>query len=179
MFIAQRVLGYAAILFGVFMIFSSAFVQGAVFAAAGFVLISLAELVRLQQGTYHLALGLPLKNEQINDIMRRTPPSKVTSSSLNIHPFDGAEYPLIRLHGESYIRAKVFVPYIVQTEMEYRFAFPNAEPVLLICEPRYSLDSRLFQYNEQVYVKLSELPLKYQTEGDRLRMEIAARQHQL
>ncbi|GMK46671.1 hypothetical protein PghCCS26_38000 [Paenibacillus glycanilyticus] len=177
MFIAQRILGYAALLMGLYMALFGALIEGAAFAAAGFVLVSLAELVRLQQGMYHLALGLPLKNEQIHKILRRTPPVKVTSTTLSIHPFNETEYPLLELQGESYLRVKAFIPYIEQSETEYRFTFPESALVLLICDPRYSQGSRLFQYNDQVFVKLSALPLSVQKEGDRLRVEIAAPKH--
>lgn len=179
MFIAQRILGYAALLLGLLIVLSGQVIEAAMFAAAGFVLISLAELVRLQQGMYHLALGLPLKHEQIHHILRRTPPVKVTSTSLSIHPFNETEYPLLELHGEYYLRAKAFIPYMEQSETEYRFAFPETALVLLICEPRYRKGSRLFQYNDQVFVKLSALPLSVEKEGDRLHVEAVSHPHQL
>ncbi|SFE43165.1 hypothetical protein SAMN05216378_3091 [Paenibacillus catalpae] len=178
LFTAQRLLGFAALLFGVFMMFVT-LPLGLIFAGAGFVLISLAELVRMQQGTYHLALGLPYKNEQINEIIKRSTPVKVFSTGLSIHPFDGTAYPLLQLHGESYLRAKAFIPYIEQSEMEYRFSFPDVDPVLLLCEPRCGQGSSLFQFNEQVFVKLSALPLTIKREGDRLRIEVASQPHQL
>ncbi|TCN00677.1 hypothetical protein EV294_101125 [Paenibacillus sp. BK033] len=179
MFIAQRILGYAALLFGLLVSFSGQIAEAGMFAVAGFVLVSLAELVRLQQGMYHLALGLPLRNEQIHKILRRTSPVKVTSTTLSIHPFNETEYPLLELQGEAYLRVKAFISYIEQSETEYRFTFPDSAPVLLICDPRYSQGSRLFQYNDQVFVKLSALPLSIEKEGDRLRVEVAAQRHQL
>jgi hypothetical protein len=171
LFLAQRLLGFAAILFGVIILFSN-ILAGLIVAVAGSVLVSLAELVRMQQGTYHLALGLPYKNEQINEMIKLSQPMKVFSSGLTIHPHDDTAYPMLRLHGEYYLRAKAFVPYIEQQEMEYKFVFPDTEPVLLLCELRCRQGSNLFQFNEQVFVKLSALPLAIQMEGDKLRIEV-------
>jgi hypothetical protein len=178
LFLAQRLLGFAAILFGLIIMFSN-ILTGLIVAAAGSVLVSLAELVRMQQGTYHLALGLPYKNEQINEMIKLSQPVKVFSSGLTIHPFDGTEYPLLLLHGEYYLRAKAFVPYIEQQEMEYKFVFPDTEPVLLLCEPRCRQGSSLFQFNDQVFVRLSALPLAIQLEGDKLQIAVKTSSAQL
>jgi hypothetical protein len=177
LFLAQRILGFAAVFIGLIMMFIGAFWQGSVVAFAGFVLASLAEIVLMQRDTYVLALGLPYKNEQINLIIKRSTPVKVFSSGLSIHPFDGTAYPLLQLHGEAYLRAKAFVSYIEQHEMEYRFVFPDVDPVLLVCEPRCRKGSSLFQFNDHVFVKLSALPLDVHREGDRLRIEVASSRH--
>ncbi|GLX67656.1 hypothetical protein [Paenibacillus glycanilyticus] len=179
MFLAQRIAGFAAVVFGLIMMILGLFWQGAIVAFAGFVLASLAELVLVQQSKYHLALGLPYKDEQINLMLKRSTPVKVSSGGLSIHPLDGTAYPLLQLHGDYYLRAKAFIAYIEQNETEYRFAFPDVEPVLLASEPRCRQGSSLFQFNDQVFVKLSALPLAIQLEGDRLRIEVQSRSAQL
>lgn len=168
LFTLQRIVGYGLILFGIIMSFTGVGINiGVTLMFAGFVLVSLAEMVRIMRGTYLTTLGLPPTKEQLHTIISHSPKWLVSSNSLTIYPNNDTEYPVIHLHGEQYIRSRVFRPYMEQTEMEYRFSFPGREPIIMNCTTNYSPGVDLFEFNDQVFVKLSELPLIHRIEGDR------------
>ncbi|MFX3635099.1 MAG: hypothetical protein ACE3L7_19175 [Candidatus Pristimantibacillus sp.] len=176
MFTIQRILGYGLLFFGLLMtLMTGEFSVGPLIIFAGFILVSLSEIIRLMQGTYQITLGLPPTSEQLHFIIQHSPKWLVSSQSLAIYPLNETEYPIIRLHGESYIRARAFLKYMEQKEMEYRFHFPDLAPIVMNCTSFYSPGVDLFEFNDQVFVKLSELPLIQRLEGERyLSIELIA-----
>lgn len=177
LFTIQRLFGYGLLLFGFMsLIFGDFPVKafGTGLIVAGFVLISLAELVEIQKGNYHRTLGLPYTKADLNIIISRSEKKIVKSETLKIHPLDETEYPLIRLNGEQYLRAKAFINYMKQNEMEYTFEFPNKTPIILDCTYSYFPGVKLFGFQDQVFVMLSELPLTTRVEGELLLVEAAS-----
>ncbi|GGG76808.1 hypothetical protein [Paenibacillus radicis (ex Gao et al. 2016)] len=120
---------------------------------------------------YDRQLGLPPSKEQLQRIIHATPQLAVTSSSLTISPVDGSEYPVIELDGEKYVRGRAFVRYMSQFGNRYSFEFPNTDKLELRCSVDYSKGVPLFGYEEQVFIKLSVLPITYRFEAERLIVE--------
>lgn len=131
----------------------SAFLYG---SFGGFVLIALSQLMDAARVMRDRALGIPLSDGQIRLIRAKTRAVAVISNTLTLQPPEPS-YPLLTLDGEPYIRARVLVRYLTQNGNAYTFHFPEMEPKTVICAAHYRPEVRLFELDDEVYVKLSLL----------------------
>lgn len=135
---------------------------------SGFLLISLSRLVDNLTDINHKLLGLPFTTSQLNTILKYSSKYYVESSTFDVYPDNETLYPLINLENEFYVRAKVFYKYLSQNEHQYTFSLPEKEPVVLNCSSSYYQGVDLFQYGEQVLVKLSVLNINTSIYKDRV-----------
>ncbi|WP_042164271.1 hypothetical protein [Paenibacillus gorillae] len=167
----QKLVGFAFVIIGIISLLAVSPWIGGILLFGGFVLISLGELILLLKGMHDRQLGLPPSKEQLHRIIQATPKLEVFSGSLTISPVNGTEYPVIELDGEKYVRGRAFVRYMSQTGNRYSFEFPNTDKLELRCAVNYSPGVSIFGYQEQVFVKLSVLPIAYRFEAEKLIVE--------
>jgi len=137
----------------------------------GFLLMSLSKLIDISKDNNHRLLGLPLTKSQINQIKGRSPHYLIESPIFDIYPQKNPIYPLIMLDNERYIRAKVFYNYLSQEEDCYKFELPDHESIAINCSSFYYSGVDLFEHEDQVFVKLSKLPVKLTIHSSRVIME--------
>lgn len=137
----------------------------------GLILMSLSKLFDINRDKYHLLLGIPLTKSQINLIKNRSPHYRVESRVFKIYPQQDPIYPIIMLDHERYMRAKVFYNYLSQEEYCYKFELPGHEPIALNCSTSYYSGVDLFEHEDQVFVKISSLPVKLTVHNRRIIME--------
>ncbi|UVI28264.1 hypothetical protein [Paenibacillus spongiae] len=134
----------------------------------GLVLISLSKLLNYNREIHNKLLGLPLTKNQIFQIKKRSPLFRIESPWIDIYPQQGIAYPLLFLDDERYLRARVFYRYLSQDENLYTLELPGHEPVVLSCSKFYYKGVELFEDEEQVFVKISVLPVKLTFNNDRI-----------
>lgn len=137
----------------------------------GFVLLSMSKLVNYNREIHHKLLGLPLTKNQIDQIKKHSPLFRIASPWITIYPQQDIQYPLLILDDERYIRARVFYRYLSQEENRYTFDLPGHEPVVLGCSKVYYKGVELFEDEDQVFVKISRLPVKLTIINDRIVIE--------
>lgn len=167
--ILQSIIGLLILIFGtVAGVYSGNLLILIISFTSGFLLISLSKMVDNLTDINHKLLGLPFTTSQLNTILKYSPQYFVESSTLDVYPDNETLYPLINLENEFYIRAKVFYKYLSQNEHQYTFSLPEKEPIVLNCSSSYYQGVDLFQYGEQVLVKLSVLKLNISIYKDRV-----------
>ncbi|MFF2481850.1 hypothetical protein [Paenibacillus sp. NPDC058071] len=171
-FTIQRLFGFLLLLAGVVFLFAHLGI-GAGLLVAGFLMISLAEIVEVLRSMHRRQLGTVYTEDQFSIVVSSSPKPRVFSQDLQINPIDGERYPLLTLDGELYLRAKPLLNYMEQEDKIYRFSFPEVEPVALICESFYTRDCRLFGFHDQVFVKLNALPLAWEWKNGELTLSLA------
>lgn len=167
--ILQSIIGLLILIFGtVAGVYSGNLLILIISFTSGFLLISLSKLVDNLTDINHKLLGLPFTTSQLNTILKYSPQYYVESSTLDVYPDNETLYPLINLENELYIKAKVFYKYLSQNEHQYTFRLPEKGAIVLNCSSAYYQGVDLFQYGEQVLVKLSVLKLNISIYKDRL-----------
>ncbi|MCQ6560757.1 hypothetical protein [Paenibacillus mendelii] len=157
----QRILGLCILLAGSLIGLASGNYYVLVMAiTCGFVLMSLSKLIDMNRDNNHRLLGMPLTTSQINQIKSRSPHYQIESPIFDIYPQQNPVYPFMMLDNERYIRAKVFYNYLSQEGYCYTFELPGHESIALHCSTFYYSGVELFEHEDQVFVKISSLPVK-------------------
>lgn len=164
----QSVAGLLILLFGSFAgIVSGNYFIVMVGVTFGFLLLSLAKLLDQSRDSHHRLLGIPLTKSQIRTIIANSSILAVKSESVDVYPSKDAQYPLVVLDNEKYIRAKVFYKCLSQTDHQYTFQLPH-ETIVLDCSDIYYPGVDLVDLGDQVLVRLSALKLSTKVIQSRL-----------
>lgn len=137
----------------------------------GLLLMGLSKLIAIVEQIYLKVLQVPYTYNQVSTIVKNANRYYVESSVFDVYPEEQAQYPLINLDGDYYIRARAFMKYLRQNESEYTFALPDQAPITLNRLDYYEKGVELFAFEDQVIVLLKRIQLKPVTEGDTLRLE--------
>jgi hypothetical protein len=126
----------------------------------GFILLSVSTLINILREINHKLLGIPLTDNQVSTIINFSRSYIIESNTITIYPDNETSYALIKLDGNLYIRARVFLRHLEQVEYEYKFSFPDKEPVILNCSDKYYEGVDLFALENYVFVRIEKLNLK-------------------
>lgn len=137
----------------------------------GLLLMGVSKLIAILEQIYLKVLQQPFTYNQVSTIIKNSNSYFVESESFHVYPEDQAQYPLIYLDGDYYMRARVFMKYLSQNVYEYTFSFPDQAPITLNRLDYYEKGVELFAFEDQVIVLLNRLNLKPVTAGgDTLRL---------
>ncbi|QJC51499.1 hypothetical protein HGI30_08015 [Paenibacillus albicereus] len=139
----------------------------------GLVLLALSRIIDLLEDISRQRSGAPFAAGQLAKLMRRSPARSVESELFDVHlnPRGGREYPLLHLGGEAYLRARVFLSYLRQDGDQYTFELPGQEPVTLSRTSGYAEGADLFEFQEQVFVKLRAIGMRAVVDGQKVKLE--------
>ncbi|WP_339279811.1 hypothetical protein NYE40_08995 [Paenibacillus sp. FSL W8-1187] len=165
--------GVVLLAFGAFGLFSEQWPAFAGGLFGGLLLMALSRIIDLLEELLRNASDAPYSREQLAKIMQRSRAFRLESELFEVHPnaSGGNEYPLYYLNGEPYVRARAFLPYIKQVDTRYTFELPGREPVTLDRSSAYLQEVPLFEYQEQVVVRLKSLGLRTRPVGDAIKLE--------
>lgn len=122
---------------------------------AGLLLLAVSKVVDYVHDLHTQSLGIPWSDSQLRKIKLKSRKLKVASSSLKIHAEVDAEYPILHLDGERYVRIKAFLNYLSQEERSYKLELPERDPIVLSCAIDYYPGVEMFELDDQVYIRLS------------------------
>ncbi|QGG55663.1 hypothetical protein [Paenibacillus sp. B01] len=164
--------GVVLLAFGAFALLSGQWPAFAGGLFGGLLLMALSRIIDLLEDIARQRSGAPYETGQFARLIRRSPVYAVESELFDVHlnPRGGREYPLIRLDGETYLRARVFLSYLRQDDDKYTFELPEREPVTLSRISGYAVGADLFESQEQVFVKLRALGLRAVVDGKRVKL---------
>lgn len=168
----QSVLGYVILVITIVVAIMGGWPFVPIGLFMGFVLISLSRILSHLEVMRNHQMGLPLKRSTIQLLEAESSNYPVVSESLKLTPDEDPVYKLLKLDGETYIRLKVFMEYIVdQQEREYLLHFPDSAPFRLLSSENYSKGDDLFDYHHMVYAKLSAFPVRWWVERGEIHIE--------
>lgn len=164
----QSIAGLLILLFGTFVgIVSGNYIIVMAGVTCGFLLLSLAKLLDQSRDSHHRLLGIPLTKSQIQTIIANSAVFTVESDSIDVYPSKDAQYPLIVLDNEKYIRAKAFYKCLSQDDYQYTFQLPHGT-IVLDCSDMYYPGVDLVDLGDQVLVRISALQLSTKVLKSRL-----------
>ncbi|MBW5446221.1 hypothetical protein GE107_09135 [Cohnella sp. CFH 77786] len=137
----------------------------------GFMLLGMSKIIELMEQINERMLHVPYTRDHLRSILQASPDYVIEGGDFEIYPEPQSTYTLLNLDGETYIRARAFRKYMSQRDEEYTFSFPDRQPVVLNRASRYHPGAELFAYEDQVYVMLGAIGLRYRISGHRLILE--------
>ncbi|WP_054955571.1 hypothetical protein [Paenibacillus dakarensis] len=139
----------------------------------GFILMGVYKMIEILEGIHHRVLQVPFTENQLHTIITFSKPYKIVSKAFEIHPNPQGNpiYPLIKLDNDYYLRARVFNKYLSQLDNMYTFKLPNQARVTLSSSMSYQEGAGLFQFHDQVFVRLKDINIKPVSEGYILTLE--------
>ncbi|WP_040952500.1 hypothetical protein [Gorillibacterium massiliense] len=137
----------------------------------GLLLLGISKIMSIAEGIHYRALQLPLSEQQLKLIMRKSEKYRLESSAFSIYPNMRTEYSLLLLDGEFYLNADAFHDYLKRDGMEYTFALPNQAPVVIMRSYSYSKGVELFGFQNQGYLMLKSIHVNPTIKGSKVFLE--------
>lgn len=170
-------MGILVLVFGLFLGFvSNNLIIILLSIVGGLILLGISKIIEILEAISHKYLQIPFTLNQIWKIIKNSSQYEVASTTFEIHlsPKGDIIYPLVILDNEFYLRARVFYKYLSQSENEYKFELPKQEPVIITKSLSYYKGVELFDFRDQVFVKLKKINVKPIIEGKKLILEYFA-----